>query len=42
MPLLETSRTRTGWDPASHTLGHDAAIAGSWSARPVTYVSIQI
>lgn len=42
MPLLESTHTRTAWDPYVHTLGHEAAITGSFSSRPVTYLSVQI
>jgi hypothetical protein len=40
--LLVPPETRTGYDLFAHTLGHDAAIAGSFTSRPVTYLSIQI
>jgi len=39
---LEPVETRTGYDLFTEYLGHDAAIEGSWTARPVTYLSIQI
>jgi hypothetical protein len=41
-PLLSPLETRTGHDLLAGELGHDAAIAGSFTARPVTYLSIQV
>jgi len=42
IPLLSPLETRTGHDLMSGQMGHDAAIEGSFTARPVTYLSIQM
>ena len=42
IPLLAPLETRTGHDLLRGTLGHDAAIAGTFTSRPVTYLSIQM
>jgi hypothetical protein len=41
-PVVAALDTRTGHDPDARSLGHDAALEGSFSTRPVTYLSIQI
>ncbi len=41
-PVLTPLETRTGHDLLLGQLGHDASIEGSFAARPVTYLSIQM
>ncbi len=41
-PVLTALETRTGHDLLAGQLGHDAAISGSFTARPVTYLSLQM